>query len=147
MRVDWQCGGLIGCDILVVVEQEASLVKLVAVGQDCVGNLGSIIEGGRQTANLTANHHNLLGEEPLEEGSGFVSNTEDPDIVKTLTSCQLLLQLGPDGLVHVAVDGPGQASVRGHCNEKFLGLLLLNIDLNNSIVVNTFLQMTLSPNN
>ena len=111
MRVDWHFGGLIGCDILVIVEQEASLVKLVAVGQDCVGNLGSIIEGGRQTANLTANHHNLLGEEPLEEGSGLVSHAQDLDVVQSLSVGQFLLQPGPDVLVDVAVHGSGQASV------------------------------------
>ena len=84
---------------------------MILPGQDGVGNLGGIIEGGGQTSNLTANSNDLLGEEPLEEGPGLVTHTQNPHIVQTLSIGQLLLQPGSDVLVDVGVHCSGQSSV------------------------------------
>ena len=126
---------LIGGNILVVVEQELAIVKLVAAAQNGVSHLGGVVESRRQSSDLTADHENMLGEEPLEEGSGLVSNAQDLDVVQTLSGSDLLLELSsktfiilyisssvlisgiqsiinsPNGFVDVTVDSSSKASV------------------------------------
>ena len=135
LRVDGNLGCLVGHDRLVVVEQQLAGVIVVAAGEDGVGNLGGVVEGGGQSADLAADHQDLLGEEPLEEGPGLVSHAQDLHIVEGLPGRQLGLQLRPDVLVNVAVDSSGQASVRGHCHEQFLGLGLVCGNLDNNLGV------------
>ena len=140
LRVDGNLGSLVRHDGLVVVEQQLAGVIVVAAGEDGVGNLGGVVEGGGQSADLAADHQDLLGEEPLEEGPGLVSHAQDLHIVEGLPGRQLGLQLRPDVLVNVAVDSSGQASVRGHCHEQFLGLGLVCGDLDNYLgVTKTFM--------
>ena len=126
---------LIGGNILVVVEQELAIVKLVAAAQNGVSHLGGVVESRGQSSDLTADHENMLGEEPLEEGSGLVSNAQDLDVVQTLSGSDLLLELSsktfiilyisssvlisgiqsiinsPNGFVDVTVDSSSKASV------------------------------------
>ena len=135
LRVDGNLGCLVRHDRLVVVEQQLAGVIVVAAGEDGVGNLGGVVEGGGQSADLAADHQDLLGEEPLEEGPGLVSHAQDLHIVEGLPGRQLGLQLRPDVLVNVAVDSSGQASVRGHCHEQFLGLGLVCGNLDNNLGV------------
>ena len=135
LGVDGNLGGLVGHDRLVVVEQQLAGVIVVAAGEDGVGNLGGVVKGGRQSADFAADHQDLLGEEPLEEGPGLVSHAQDLDVVEGLPGRQLGLQLRPDVLVDVAVDSSGQASVRGHCHEQFLGLGLVCGNLDNNLGV------------
>merc|ERR1719400_2355290 len=121
LRENRDVSGLIRDNGLVVVVQQMPRVELVATSHDRVGNLGSIIEGGRQTADLTAHHDQLLGEKSGHEGPRLVSHTEDLDVVQTLARGHLVVKSLPDVLTDTAVNCPGQSTVRGQSHIQLLG--------------------------
>ena len=111
LRIDRDLSGVVGDDGLVVVVDQLAGVELVSAGHDGVGNLGRVIESWWQSPDLTANHDQLLGEEPLHEGPGLIPHTEDLDVIETLPSGHLVVEGLPDVLTDGAVDCSCQTSV------------------------------------
>ena len=130
LRENRDVSGVIRDHGLVVVVQQMPGVELVTTSHDRVGNLSGVIEGGGQTADLTANHDQLLGEKSGHEGARLVSHTEDLDVVQILPSRNLVVKSLPDVLTDTAVNCPGKTTVRGQSHEQLLRLGGIRLYLN-----------------
>merc|ERR1711936_1165173 len=120
-----QLCGVVRDDTLESVEDQSRSVIVVATVKNCVGNKGSISEGGRTFAVIVEAVQNVLWHCSGKNSFRPISNHNELG----LFICTLLFHHEPDVFGHRRVDTATETTVRRQSNNKVVGcaLVLLNL--------------------